>query len=132
MNLKKKKALAARTFNVGVSKIEFVKPRLEEIKEAITKQDIRDLHKDGAIIIRQKKGRLKTVKRRRKSFGRVRKVVNKRKQEYMILTRKLRKYLSEIKSRLTEKERVKIRKLIRNRAFKSKSQLMEYLAGTKK
>ena len=52
MNLRKKKALAARTFGVGVSRVEFMEPRLEEIKEAITKQDIRDLVKDGAIKIK--------------------------------------------------------------------------------
>ena len=53
MNLKKKKALAARTFGVGLERIEFVKPRLEEIKEAITKQDMKDLKESGAIIIRE-------------------------------------------------------------------------------
>ncbi len=52
MNLRKKKALAARTFGVGLSRIEFLEPRLDEIKEAITKQDIRDLYKDGAIRIK--------------------------------------------------------------------------------
>ena len=47
MNLSKKKALAARTLNVGKARILFNVQRLGEIKEAITKQDIRDLHKEG-------------------------------------------------------------------------------------
>ena len=89
MNLKKKKALAARTFGVGLERIEFVKPRLEEIKEAITKQDIRDLHKDGAIKIKPVKGRKILIKRKRKrSTGNIRKKVNKRKKEYATLTKK--------------------------------------------
>ncbi len=59
MNLEKKKKLAARTLNVGKERIIFLKSRLEEIKEAITRQDIKDLHKDGAIIIKEEKGRKK-------------------------------------------------------------------------
>ena len=54
-----KKQLVARTFNVGIDRIVFNKERLAEIKEAITKQDIRDLTKDGAITIREIKGRRK-------------------------------------------------------------------------
>jgi large subunit ribosomal protein L19e len=73
MNLGKKKALAARTFGVGESRIEFVKPRLEEIKEAITKQDIRDLYKDGAIKIKNIKGRkTATIKKKKRSTGKIR------------------------------------------------------------
>src|SRR3989344_6489486 len=92
MNLSKKKALAARTLNVGKKRIVFLQSRLNEIKEAITKQDIRDLQKRGVIIIREVKGRRKNMKKAgKRSVGNVRKVVNKRKQEYLILTRKLRK-----------------------------------------
>jgi len=131
MNLKKKKALAARTFKVGESRIEFVKPRLEEIKEAITKQDIRDLHKDGAIIIKNIKGRRAGKKRKNKSTGNIRKKINKRKREYMHSTRKLRKHLSEMKSKITKKETEDIRKKIRNRFFKSKAHLKDYIGGIK-
>ena len=57
MKLDKKKALAAKVLNVGKGRIIFVEPRLEEIKEAITKEDIRNLKADGAIIIREVKAR---------------------------------------------------------------------------
>ncbi len=132
MNLRKKKALAARTFGVGLARIEFVKPRLEEIKEAITKQDIRDLHKDGAIKIKDIKGRKKIIKKKKKrSSGNVRKKINRRKAEYVKITRKLRKHLAENKEKMTEKERKDIRKKIRNRFFKSRVHLKEYLGGKK-
>jgi large subunit ribosomal protein L19e len=132
MNLRKKKALAARTFGVGLARIEFVKPRLEEIKEAITKQDIRDLHKDGAIKIKEIKGR-KTItkKKKKKSVGNVRKKVNRRKSEYVAMTRKLRKHLAENREKLTDKERKEIRKKIRNRFFRSKAHLKEHMGGKK-
>jgi large subunit ribosomal protein L19e len=132
MNLKKKRALAARTFKVGVERIEFLEPRLEEIKEAITKQDIRDLHKDGAIVIKNIKGRKrKFVKKKKKTAGNIRKKLNKRKKEYVTLTRKLRKHLAENREKITEKEKKDIRKKIRNKFFRSKSHLKEYMGGKK-
>ncbi|MDD5012744.1 MAG: 50S ribosomal protein L19e [Candidatus Nanoarchaeia archaeon] len=133
MNLGKKKALAARTFGVGLERIEFVKPRLEEIKEAITKQDIRDLYKDGAIRVKPVKGKKVIAgKTKKRTVGNVRKKVNKRKQEYVKLTRKLRKYIAKNRDKMTDKERKDIRKKIRNRFFKSQSHLKDYMGGIKK
>jgi len=93
MNLRSKKQLAANTFGVGKSRIMFVNERIEEIKEAITKQDMRNLLQDGAIIIKEVKGRSKNVgKKKKRKFSKRRKNVNTRKKDYVILTRKLRKY----------------------------------------
>ena len=132
MNLRKKKALAARTFGVGLARIEFLEPRLDEIKEAITKQDIRDLHKDGAIVIKNIKGRkTKRIKSKKKTIGNIRKKLNRRKRNYVVLTRKLRKHLAENKEKVTDKEKKDIRKKIRNKFFRSKSHLKEYLGGKK-
>ena len=97
MNLKKKKNLAKKIFGAGNKRVIFVKSRLTDIKEAITKQDIRDLKNDGAIILREKKGRQKINKKSNRSTGNIRKKVNKRKRTYVILTRKLRKHVSELK-----------------------------------
>jgi large subunit ribosomal protein L19e len=133
MNLKKKKQLAMRTFGVGEKRVMFLEPRLDEIKEALTKQDMRDLVKDGAIIIKPIKGKRKQERKKKsRSTGNVRKKVNKRKQEYVAITRKLRKYLFEIESKLTKKEKEDLRKKIRNRFFASKSEFKNYLAGVKK
>ena len=133
MNLRKKRALAARTFGVGIDRIEFLQPRLDEIKEAITKQDIRDLQKDGAIRIKNVKGRKrKMIKSKKKTTGNIRKKLNKRKKVYVILTRKLRKHLAENKEKVTKKEKEDIRKKIRNKFFRSRSHLKEYLEGKNK
>jgi len=132
MNLRKKKALAARTFGVGIERIEFLEPRLEEIKEAITKQDIRDLHRDGAIRIKNIKGRkAKVRKKRKRTTGNIRKKVNKKKRVYVTLTRKLRKHLSEVNEKVTAKEKKDIRKKIRNKFFRSRAHLKEHLGGKK-
>jgi large subunit ribosomal protein L19e len=133
MNLKSKKQLAARTLKVGVGRIKFVESRIDEIKEALTKQDIKDLYKDKAIIVKEIRGRKRKVrKKKRRTVGNVRKRVNKRKEEYVKITRKLRNYLKSLKGKLSKKDVEDIRKKIRNRFFKSKSDLKAYIAGVKK
>ncbi len=134
MNLKKKKDLARKILKVGKDRIIFVEPRLEEIKEAITKQDIRDLQKEGAINIKEKKGKKKVKRKKSRSIGNIRKKVNKRKREYIDITRKLRKYIAELKkqNKITKDEAEDIRKKIRNRNFKSKENLKDYIGGLKR
>jgi len=134
MNLRAKKQLAAKALNVGKERIIFVNERIEEIKEAITKQDIRDLHKDKAIMIREIKGRKSNPKKRKKrSIGNVRVKVNVRKKNYVILTRKLRRHLAELKKqgKIENKELKELRKKIRNKSFKSKAHLKDYIGGNK-
>lgn len=134
MNLRKKKTLAAKALKVGEKRIIFLNPRLDEIKEAITKQDIKDLEKEGAIMIKAVKGRKKIKKRKKKGVGKTKKKVNMRKKEYATLTRKLRKYIAELKKmgNLNQEEVKDIRKKIRNKFFKSKAHLKEYIGGFEK
>jgi len=134
MNLSKKKKLAKRTFGVGENRIVFVESRINDIKEAITKQDMRDLRQDKAIIIKEKKGRKKVIRKRRRSIGNIRKKINTRKKDYVVLTRKLRKYVLEMKNqgKISKEEFDDIRKKIRNKIFRSKSHLKEYIEGLRK
>jgi large subunit ribosomal protein L19e len=130
MNLRKKKILAAKTFGVGRERIVFLQPRLEEIKEAITKQDMRDLYQEGAIIIKEVKGRKKVQKKKiKRSVGNVRKKINTKKRDYIILTRKLRKYVAHhvAQGKISKKESIDLRKKIRNKVFRSKGHLKEIL-----
>ena len=134
MDLSKKKKLTKRTLNVGEDRIVFLESRLEEIKDAITKQDIRDLVKSGAIVIKERKGRKKVQRKRSRSTGNIRRKAKKKKREYIILTRKLRRYLESqvsegkpLKEHLTD-----IRKKIRNRVFRSLAHLKEYIGEIKK
>lgn len=134
MNLRNKKQLARKVLDVGKKRIVFLQSRLEEIKEAITKQDIRDLHKDGAIVVNEIKGRKKKEKKKRKAGpGKIKKKVKKRKTEYVLMTRKLRKYVAELKKRgdLGREQVKEIRKRIRNRRFRSKAHLKEYIGSLK-
>ncbi len=135
MNLGKKKTLAAKTLGVGKERIMFNQERLNEIKEAITKQDIRDLYAGRAIFIKEISGRkvLKPKKNRRRK-GSVRKNPKADKEKYMIITRKLRAHLFELRRKgLLERPRyLKLRKQIRAGIFKSKGHLKEHLAGASK
>jgi len=135
MNLSKKKQLASKTLKVGKGRIIFVKSRVNEIKEAITKQDIRDLEKEGAIVIREIRGRkTKIRKKKKRSPGKIRKIAKSRKKEYVIHTRKLRSYLSDVnkKGEVAKEDVIDIRKKIRNRKFRSKTHLKEYIGSLKK
>ena len=135
MNLKNKKTMASKVLGVGKERIVFLKSRLDDIKEAITRQDIRDLKEEGAVIIKDIKGRTKKNKKgRRRTDGKVRKRVKNRKREYVILTRKLRKSVAELKrKKLISNEGAKIlRNKIRNREFRSYSHMKEHIRSLEK
>jgi large subunit ribosomal protein L19e len=130
MNLRNKKELAARALKVGKDRVAFVEARKDEIKEAITKQDMRDLHADDAIRIKEISGRKTKVKKKtRRSTGQIRKKINTRKKDYVIMTRKLRAYVAEMKKQglLSREEVSEIRKRIRNKAFRSKAHLKDFI-----
>ena len=122
--------LAAKALDVGVNRVIFNSARLNEISEAITRQDIIDLHRDGAIMIREKSGRLKVVRRtRRRKDGNIRNKSKNRKAKYVIMTRKLRRYLTELmkQERVNKEKYYEARIKIRSKSFKDKKQFKEYL-----
>ena len=134
MKLDKKKELAARAFKIGKNRILFNIKRLDEIKEAITKQDMRDLYSQGAISIREIKGRRKIEKRKtRRMLGSRKKYIKDKKRNYIILTRKFRNYLFSLKNqgKLSQDNFLRLRKEIRASVFKSLAQLKERLKETK-
>ena len=122
--------MAAKVLKVGKNRIVFVEEHLNEIKEAITRMDMLDLHKSGAIQIKEVKGRKKIEKRKnRRRVGKVKQKVNTRKAEYVIITRKLRAFVRGlVRTGAIDKERNReIRKQIRSRKFKSKRHLKDSL-----
>jgi large subunit ribosomal protein L19e len=135
MDLGKKRNLAARTLKVGKERIFFVPSRLDEIKEAMTKQDIRDLHREKAILVKEIKGRkIKIKKRTKKGDGSKKKNIKNKKKTYMALTRKLRKYLKDLKSqkKISKEESKSMRKKIRSKTYKSKAHLKLQIGETTK
>ncbi len=131
MDLSNKRELAARTLGVGVGRIMFNTNRIDEIKEAITKQDIRDLVVAKAIFVREIKGRKANEKRKRRRAGSIRMKPNTRKRDYIILTRKFRAYISELRKqgKVTKEQYLNLRKEIRSKHFRSKTHIKERIAS---
>lgn len=128
MKLERKKDLVARTLKIGKKRVIFNSQRLSEVKEAITKQDIKDLLSTGAISIREIKGRKAIEKRKgRRRAGSVRKKVKNSKKRYMTLTRKFRSHLKglKLKGKISQEDFLKLRREIRASLFKDLSRLKE-------
>jgi large subunit ribosomal protein L19e len=132
MNLGGKKGLASRTLGVGKDRIIFIKT--EEVKEAITKQDIRDMLSSGAIILRENRGRRRQEKKRFRGMGNVKKKLNTRKEDYVKLTRKLREYAKQLllQEKINKEQFRKLRKEIKSKMFRSKAHFKELLEQNKK
>ena len=84
--------------------------------------------------VKRIKGKAKIERRNlRRRAGSIRKKVNKRKREYITMTRKSRAYLAELLSHdsLSKENYLILRKEIRARAFKSRANLKERLAELK-
>jgi large subunit ribosomal protein L19e len=130
MKLENKKVLVARTIGVGKERIVFNKERLNEIKEAITRQDIRDLVASKAILIRSISGRKTKEKRKnRRKAGSIKMKVKTGKRDYMNAARKIRAYLFELKKKgkISNEDYYKIRTEIKAGTFKHKEQVRERL-----
>lgn len=128
MKLERKKDLVARTLGVGKDRIAFNVARLNEIKEAITKQDIRDLFASGAIFIKEIKGTKTNVPRNlRRRAGSIKKKVKYGKRDYINRTRKFRDYIQRLKNNdmMPNETYRKLRQEIRASMFKTLAHLKE-------
>jgi large subunit ribosomal protein L19e len=131
-NLNKRKELAAKVLGVGIDRIIFDSSSLAEIKEAITKQDVRDLYSQGIIRIREKFGRKTKEKRKTKrGEGKIKVKVKNRKKKYALLTRKFRRYLFELlkQGKITGEKHLELRKRIKAGEFKDKAHIKEHIGG---
>jgi large subunit ribosomal protein L19e len=130
MKLDKKKRLAAKVLNVGVGRIWFNQARLQDIKEAITKQDIRDLFKEKAIKIKPVTGKKKKAKRKRRHAGKVRMKV-RNKMEYVQKIRKMRAYLRSLRKarRISLQEYLKLRRYAKSGMFHDMADLRESISS---
>lgn len=126
MNLRNKKKLMARVLKVGANKIRLNSGMKEEIKEAITRQDMRDLMKEKIISLREGKGRKSKIKSSgRRGFGSVKR--HKKGRYYVKITRKLRNYLKSLreKNKIGREEYHVLRKKIKAGIFKDLNHLRQ-------
>jgi len=136
MKIRSIKRIAAKKIGIGKNRVWLNPLRINEIKEAITNQDVNDLIKDGAIKAKAIIGR-KTRKKRsktRRGAGKIKMTVKRSKKRYMMRIRKLRKFIKLLKesSIITSQESKKLRSLSKAGHFKSQRYLKEYVTGVMK
>ncbi|MFH1249364.1 MAG: 50S ribosomal protein L19e [archaeon] len=130
MKLDKKRRLASRMLDVGYDRIWFNPERLTDIKEAITKQDLKDLIAQKIIKIKEISGTKKKKKRKtRRRDGSFSKKVSRAKEMYVNKIRKLRKYLKGLKmeNKLTSEQHKKMRRYAKSGVFRDMKHMKEYI-----
>ena len=134
MTLRMQRRIAAKVLGIGENKVWMNPLRINEIKEAITKQDILDLIKDGAIKAREITGRKAVVRRKKKGKGSKKGRVKRSKKDYMMKIRKLRKFLKLLKEKsLLDAPEIKyLRTLSKSGHFKSQRHLKEHIINVMK
>ncbi len=145
MTLKSQKRIAAQILKAGVTRIWFDPNRLSEIKEAITKADIRSLIKDLAIQKkpsksissgRAKKIRVQKAKGRRKGLGSRKGTKNARrpsKRSWIINIRNQRMLLAILKQKglITPRTFNDLYRKSKGGFFRSKRHIKLYLKENK-
>ena len=132
------KRIAAHILKVGQNKIWFDPLMINEIHEAITKADIEALIKEGVIKkravkgVKRRAGKLRQIRKRKgrgRGAGKKKKVVNRRKKDYIKRIRKLRSYIKELRSeeKISSKEKNKLMKLAKAGVFKFRKEIKEKL-----
>jgi large subunit ribosomal protein L19e len=134
MIVKGQRRIAAELLGVGRNKVWFDKNKLEDIKKAITRLDIKELIKDNTIKAMPNKKRKKASEKGRRGVGKRKMKVANRKQRYVRKIRKLRRYIQEMKSKdiITNEEKKKLRKMARAGELKSLRHLQDHLVSMNK
>lgn len=143
MNLKTQKRIAAQVMKVGLNRVWFDPTRLDEIKEAITKADIRSLVKDRAIQARPQEGisgfRIKKHKLQKRKGRRAgpgsrqgsRRARLPRKKEWMARIRSQRTMLKNLRDKgiITRQTYRVVRQKAKGGYFRSRRHIQLYLEG---
>ena len=127
MKLDQLKELAARTLRVGKHKIKV--PDQERAAEAITRDDVRELIKEKAIVVRKKVGvsRARAKKKKgRKGPGKRRGSKKAREKGKRAWTSKVRAQRKKLKEKRPERYR-KLYRMVKSGYFKSVKHLEAYI-----
>ena len=120
MNLKPQKRMAASILKCGENRVYFDPYLIEDIAMAITREDIRNLVKEGAIQKKYKKGISKTrknIRHERKKKGRGR-GIGKRKGPKGARTPKKKAWMKRIRPQRRELKKMRDRKQITTATYR--------------
>lgn len=132
MSLKIQKRLAADILKCGENRIRFNQERLEDIRDAITRAEIKALIKDGAIYAEPVRGQQRLRVKERRGPGRRKGAMHSvvtRKRRWIMRVRSQRRFLATLRDagRLKEGVYRKIYLQIKAGRFKSVADLKAYL-----
>lgn len=144
-NLESKKRIASNILKCSEKKVVFNQARLSEIKEAITKRDLRALITDGAIIKKQdtgvsraraKKRQVQRSKGRQKGHGTRKGRKNAREPSKQLWVKKIRlqrKFIKELKDKnmLTAETFKNLYRKSKGGFFRNKRHLKTYITEQK-
>ncbi len=131
------KRVAADLLGCGVSRVRFDPERLEEIADAITREEIGYLIKDGAIYKAPEQGISRARVRKKKRGPGSRKGAKysrvSRKERWMAKVRAQRKKLKELREKhmITPSDYRKVYLMVKAGAFKSIAAMMDYIKSNK-
>ena len=120
MSLKAQKRMAAEILKCGENRVYFDPYLIDEIKMAITREDIRNLVKEGIILKKYKKGNSKyrkNVRHERKKKGRARGLGKRKGTKYARLPKKKR-WMNRIRPQRRELKKLRDRKLITSATYR--------------
>ncbi|MBM3308814.1 MAG: 50S ribosomal protein L19e [Candidatus Altiarchaeales archaeon] len=146
MNLKNQRRIAAKLLKVGLNRVQFNKERVSDAGEALTREDVRSLIKNGVITIRPEKAisryrARKAQKQREKGSGRghgkrrgKRKTRTGGKEAWIKKVRALREELAKLKEekKIDKNQYRSIYRQIKGNLYHSRRHLRESLERARK
>ena len=120
MTLKAQKRMAAQILKCGENRVYFDPYLIEDIRMAITREDIRNLIKEGVILKKYEQGiskHRKNVRHERKKKGRAR-GLGKRKGKRTARTPKKKAWMKKIRPQRRELKKLRDRKLITTATYR--------------
>ncbi|MBY9018238.1 MAG: 50S ribosomal protein L19e [Candidatus Lokiarchaeota archaeon] len=120
MSLKAQKRMAAQILKCGENRVYFDPYLIEDIRMAITREDIRNLIKEGVILKKYEQGiskHRKNVRHERKKKGRAR-GLGKRKGKKGARTPKKKAWMRKIRPQRRELKKLRDRKLITTATYR--------------
>ncbi|MBI4399387.1 50S ribosomal protein L19e [Candidatus Micrarchaeota archaeon] len=141
MSLQTVKRIASYLLKAGESRIKIKPEEIKRVKEALTRDDVRSLIKEGIIFAEKKRGvsrALAKIKLKKKQKGRRRGFGSRKGTKYSRISRKRiwinkvraqRYLLRELQSngKIKENNYRSLYKMVKGRAFKSKEGMLTYL-----
>lgn len=141
MSMKTVRRIAARLFGAGENRIKIVDE--EKAQKAITSDDVRDLYRDGALVVEPKKANSRgkaRFKQSRKVAGRRRGpgssrgayyAKHARKTRWIEQVRSQRAFLSSVKGQLKQGAYAQLYRKVKGNAFRSKKILKQHMDENK-